>query len=98
MNAIFLVLSIVDILAGATIVFNISTLATYMMYYCLIKGIWSLISNIAAKYYFDWMGVIDLLAGVTLFLISINTATWIFQVLGFLVVIKGLYSLILSAT
>lgn len=63
-----------------------------------IKGFTSLIGSIASGYYFDWMGVTDILAAIMILLIPLpvigelskNIAVYI----GIVMAIKGLYSII----
>ncbi len=65
-----------------------------------IKGFTSLIGSIACGYYFDWMGITDILAAIMIMLIPLPLIGNFFKTLAFyvgiLMAIKGLYSMIWS--
>jgi len=48
--------------------FLFHALGAYLCYAALLKGIFSLLSSFAVKYYFDWMGFLDCVAGLFLLL------------------------------
>jgi hypothetical protein len=84
-------LSLLDILTGICLAFSlkgviISIIGTLV----LVKGIFSLIGSIGTRYYFDWMGWVDLISGIMLIFGIFVHWFWI------LPVIKGLYSMIFS--
>lgn len=82
-----------DLLAGVILLFNIhNPLTNIFVFYCIMKGIWSIISSIAASYYFDWMGLTDLLNGICLLLVRFNIFfPNLFKIVGVIMIIKGLY-------
>jgi len=98
MNIVFIILSLLDIATGVLILRNtFNPFIKYMMYFSFAKGGWSIFSSIATGHYFDWMGIIDVIAGMGLFMIYNGASFYILSTLGTLVVIKGIYSFILSS-
>lgn len=63
-----------------------------------IKGITSLMGSFAAGYYFDWMGLVDVLAALLILMISLPLVGGLFLkiafYIGILMAFKGLYSLL----
>jgi len=96
------ILSILDLIAGLLVILSQNFLLTsnafvfYFAIYSLGKGIVSLLTSIAVGYFFDWMGVIDVITGIALFMIHSGSQLGIFKTIGIIILIKGLYSLILS--
>jgi len=84
------ILSLLDILAGLLLLFRISFLASVVGIIVLLKGISSVLGSIISRNFFDWMGLIDLVVGLTLVFNLGLDWFWIFPVL------KGSYTLILS--
>jgi len=64
------------------------------MYTYLIKGAWSIFSSGSLGYYYDWMGVIDMMSGINLIFIYYKIPS--FNLMGFLMIIKASYSLLSS--
>jgi len=87
------ILAIVDILAGIFILFNVQTFAGYLAALFLLKGLFSLISSLSVHYPFDWMGFSDVLAGISFAFISIGFFFAFFTWIGWLILLKGIYSL-----
>lgn len=83
------ILGFLDILVGISLVFP-NFLSFYLGILILIKGISSVIGSFAVKYFFDFMGFIDLIAGIMLILGFSIPWFWI------LPMIKGIYSLIVG--
>ena len=80
-------LGIIDILVGISLMFP-NFLAFYIGVIVLIKGVSSVIGSFASGFYFDFMGFIDLAAGIILLLGLFIPWLWI------LPMIKGIYSII----
>jgi phosphoglycerol transferase MdoB-like AlkP superfamily enzyme len=94
MGIFFAFLSLLDILAGGLIFlkgFYFSSFPLYLGYIILGKGLWSVFSSIMARYYYDWMGIVDILAGVSLILIFYKISILPFQIIAIIVILKGLY-------
>jgi len=81
-------LGIIDILVGISLIFPSNFLAFYIGVIVLIKGVSSVIGSFASGFYFDFMGFIDLAAGIILLLGLSIPWLWI------LPMIKGIYSII----
>jgi uncharacterized membrane protein HdeD (DUF308 family) len=88
---ILVILGFFDIIVGLSLLFH-NFLAFYIGIIILIKGVSSVIGSFAAKYFFDFMGFIDLIAGVILLLNLSIPWFWI------LPMIKGIYSLVAGMT
>ncbi len=86
---ILAVLGFLDILVGISLIFP-NFLSFYLGILILIKGIFSIIGSFAVKYFFDFMGFIDLIAGIMLLFSFSIPWFWI------LPMIKGIYSLIVG--
>ena len=87
-------LSLLDIIAGITVLFSVKFLAGYMAYVIFFKGLISMASKLKEGKYFEWMGIIDVIAGLVLALMSFNIESLIFVIVGWLILLKGLYCFI----
>jgi hypothetical protein len=65
-----------------------------MAAYSLFKGIFSLLSSIGIGYYFDWMGIIDMITGIMLLLLMWGFYFNFIQTIGIVASLKGLYCLL----
>lgn len=82
------ILGLVDIVAGIYLIVGINYLAKYLGIFILLKAISSLIGSFATKFFFDFMGILDLIVGLSLIF------SWNIPWIGILILIKGVYSLI----
>lgn len=94
---LFLVLSALDIVAGAAIYSPavLGLLAKGVLILAAIlffKGFWSLLSAFGAGYYLEWPGLLDVIAGLALFLM-VNDLVSASHILGGLVIGKGVWYL-----
>jgi len=84
------ILGLFDILIGFALLtpnfFN--PMLIYLAIIVLIKGGFSLIGSISQNYWFDWMGVVDIIAGFCLFFNLTIPYFWL------LLILKGLYSIL----
>ena len=84
-------LALLDILGGICLAFSwIGTLTSLIGLFILVKGLFSIVGSLASKYYFDWMGWIDLIVGMSLIFGFAIPWLWILPIL------KGSYSLVFS--
>ncbi len=88
---ILAILGLFDIIVGVSLALP-NFLAFYIGVIVLIKGVSSIVGSFAVKYFFDFMGFIDLIAGVILLLNFSIPWFWL------LLMIKGIYSLIIGLT
>lgn len=88
-----IILSALDILTGSSMLYNISFLFGYLIYLNLAKGIWSVITSFAAGYYFDWMGIMDVIAGGIILLWMKGIILSFFPTIGVIMIAKGIYSI-----
>jgi uncharacterized membrane protein HdeD (DUF308 family) len=91
------ILGLLDIIAGITIFYSVNFLALYLTYVILFKGLVSIVSVMKNRKYLDWMGLIDLVAGIALALISMNVQSVVFALAGWMILLKGFYSFIKDA-
>jgi uncharacterized membrane protein HdeD (DUF308 family) len=91
-----MLLSAIDLFAGISITasgfFMTFGFVRYLGYICIIKGIASLIGSLASRYYFDWMGIIDVIAGIVILLMKSGVSYSFFHIFGIVVIVKGIYS------
>jgi hypothetical protein len=94
-------LSAIDIFGGFLVInehmFQFSKgLITYFVFYFILKGFWSLGTSVGSGYLFDWLGVVDLLIGIILFLMSKNIQMSFFYIIGWAEIFKGGYCFLRS--
>ena len=82
------ILGMLDILCGIMIIYPFHGVAALVAILILLKGLISIISSAASKWYFDYLGWIDVIAAL-LILLNIN-----FVFFAALPILKGLYSII----
>lgn len=83
------ILGMFDIIVGFSLLFHdiLSFMTFYIGVFVLAKGLMSLIGSLANKYFFDFMGAIDVIAGISLILNFTIPFFW------FLPMLKGIYSI-----
>lgn len=99
---ILAVLGVLDLICGALLGLSgligyvgsgfVSTLAIIM----IIKGIISYVSGAASGFFLDFMGVLDMIAGVMLMLATWGFVLFFFPYFGLLLLLKGVYSIIIG--
>jgi succinate dehydrogenase hydrophobic anchor subunit len=95
---------VLDMIAGLVIylsltwdfAFNSIILFLSFFYFCL--GIWSLLTNLLKKNYFDWRGMIDIVNATCLVLIFSGSVFDVFKFFGVVVALKGVLGLFLITT
>jgi len=98
---LFIALSVLDIVAGFSIYsaaladFFAGKVLVMLTLIILSKGLWSIFTSLSAGYLFEWPGVLDIIAGLSLILISYDILT-ASHVLGGLIAAKGTYYFIRS--
>lgn len=55
-----------------------------------------MVSSVAAGYYYDWMGALDFIVGITLLLIFYGTIFPFIWIIGVAQIFKGLYTIVSS--
>ena len=86
---LLIVLSIIDIAVGISLIFP-NALGFYLGIIILLKGISSIVGSFASGFFFEFMGAIDLIAGIMLLLNFSIPWFWILPML------KGVYCLIVG--
>lgn len=89
-----LVLSIIDVVAGGFLLLSAPHLANYFAFIFLIKGLFSLLSSFSMRYFFDWMGAVDVIVGIVFGLMSFGLFFGFYSTIGWIVLLKGIYSII----
>jgi len=100
-NVLLFVLAIIDILSGIFLFSHASFLARLVFYLgiiCLMKGGWSLMTALTSKFYFDFLGFLDVIAGASLLLIHSNHILAFFTVIGIMMIVKGIWSMFFSVS
>lgn len=98
MNFLLLFLGIIDACGAIIIYFGpnspiIGAYSIFFAYMLLIKGILSVFTSFPMGF-FDWMGILDVLAGVILLLISFGANFQTFHIFGILYIFKAFYVLV----
>ena len=97
--SIYTMLSVLDMLAGFLMLiqkhFGIALLLLGIL--MLVKGAYSFFSAVSSGYWLDWMGAVDMVAGISLMLIYAGFSSAVLITIGGIVVAKGAYSLVRSA-
>ena len=95
---LLLILGMVDVIAGGILaLFGLPLLrgngfVLSLGILMLIKGVISYLLACANRFYFDVMGVLDLIAGALLLMVVYGIGLFFFPYVGILVIIKGIYS------
>jgi len=94
-----IILSILDVFSGLILLtygsFTIlHGFIGYMAAYSFFKGAISFLSSIGMGYYFDWMGIIDVITGFVLLLLMWGFSFGFIPTIGVVATLKGMYSLL----
>lgn len=74
---------------GISIIFIIGIIA-------VLKGIYSVVTALASGFYFDLLGVFDIISGILIYLAYSGIVYGFFVYIGIIMIIKGLYSLVMG--
>ncbi len=96
------VLGVLDLLCG--ILLGLSSFIPYIgsgFIYALgiiliLKGIISYLAGAAKGFFLDFMGILDIIAGVMLVLATWGFVVFFFPYIGILLALKGIYSIIIG--
>ena len=91
---IVLILSIIDLLAGGLLLFNLNFLLNYIAIILFFKGFFSIISSLGFGYWWDWMGWVDIITSIALALFSFGLPAAIFTYVAYIVIFKGTYTML----
>ncbi|MEM5799770.1 MAG: hypothetical protein QXZ43_03860 [Candidatus Aenigmatarchaeota archaeon] len=99
MRPFLLFLAITDLISAYFLIKGIThPLILLFLWIHSIKGFTSIIGSLAAGYYFDWMGLIDILAAVFIALIPMPIIGELCKqaafYVGILMALKGAYSMV----
>ena len=93
---------ILDIIGGGAIALTALTtlhgnnIVFFFAVIFLFKGIWSILAAAMSGFYFDILGIIDLLASLLLFLINAGFQFGFFFYIGIILMLKGFYSVVIG--
>lgn len=90
------ILAIIDIVAGIFLYFHPSFLYRpylWLSVICLIKGGWSLVTSAAHRFYFDLLGLLDVVVGISLLLFYNNVTFPFFYIFGVAIILKGVWTM-----
>lgn len=90
-----------DILAGISILYPHSFLFGLLFYFYLalfhfFKGGWSILASLAGNFYFDILGIIDVVTGIAMFALYSEIDFAFFWIIGVIILLKGLWSFLFS--
>jgi hypothetical protein len=102
MRMLLAILGVLDLIGGILLALSgmipytgsafVSTLGLVF----ILKGIISYLSGAASGFYLDFMGVLDTVAGIMLFLAASWLVLFFFPYIGVLLILKGLYSVVMG--
>lgn len=96
------VLGILDIVVGGAIWWASggglggATILIFLGVVWFLKGLWSILSAASAGFFFDVLGVFDLIAGIFLMLGYLGLGFGFFIYMAILMILKGLYSFVMG--
>ena len=92
---------VLDIITGLMVHYSLSfsfsnfSIVIFLSFFYLSLGIWSVITNVLKGNYYDWRGVVDVINGVSLFLVYSGNIFDLLRLIGIMIIIKGGLSLFL---
>ena len=92
-----LILSLSDILTALVYFYDkdiVSIITITLLWFHVFKGTLSLIGSLFSRYYYDWMGAIDVLSGIAVVFRGTGILTGFFHFMMILLLIKGIYTFI----
>jgi len=100
-HPLLFLLAFIDILSGIFLFSHpgfLVRLVFYLGIICLMKGGWSLMTALTSKFYFDFLGFLDVIAGASLILIHFNHIFAFFTIIGIMMIVKGIWSMFFSVS
>ncbi|MBL7206749.1 MAG: hypothetical protein ISS36_04085 [Candidatus Aenigmarchaeota archaeon] len=95
-----IILGIIDLVVGIFLAlsnnFQGSTIILYLGIIILLKALYSLGTAFGAGFYLDFLGILDLIAGILLLIVFYGIFTHFFIYIGILLALKGIYSIIMG--
>jgi len=97
-----IILGIIDMIAGAMLSLSglISLAGNGWVFWfgviSLLKGLYSILTAMAAQFYFDVMGIIDLLVGIFLLMSFYNITNGFFVYIGIVMLLKAAYTIVMG--
>lgn len=99
---LLLILGILDIVVGGALwwssgnaLVGVAMVVVFGIIWIL-KGLWSILSAAADGFFFDLLGIFDLVSGVFLVLSYLNFSFGFFFYMALLMVLKGIYSFLIG--
>lgn len=99
LRPLLFILAFADVLSGIFLFFHPTfwfRLFLYLGVLSISKGGWSLITAISSHFYFDFLGLLDVIGGLALLLFYYNLTFPLLTVFGIMMMAKGLWSLFFS--
>lgn len=93
------ILALFDIASGILLYFHPAFALNLFIYFsiiCLAKGGWSILSAIISRFYFEFLGILDVIVGVFLFMLSRGMSFSFFSIFGVIIILKGIWSMFFS--
>jgi len=90
-------ISVIDFAAAFILIWSFPGTFMFILGLILIsKGIWSIISSLRAGFYFDFMGLIDIVAAVAILIVNLGIPLGFAWIIGIIIAIKATYTLLTS--
>ena len=90
-------ISVLDFLGAFLLVWSFpGTFMFVVALLLLIKGIWSMISSLAAGFYYDVFGFVDFAAAMVLLIVNFGTPLGLAWIIGAILAVKAAYTLLTS--
>ena len=99
---LLLILGIVDVIGGILLGMSLlpgaggNPILFWFGVVFLLKGLYSLLTAMGSGFYFDILGMMDIVSGIFLFLATWSIINEIFLYLGIGMIIKGIYSMLMG--
>lgn len=101
LHPVLFILAFADVLSGIFLFFHPGfwiMLFLYLGILSIVKGGWSLIAAISSHFYFDFLGFLDIVAGMSLLFLYYNFTFPFLTVIGIMMMGKGIWSLFFSVS
>ena len=97
--ALLLLLGILDLLAGAALAVSglvpmqASSFVLWVGIFVLLKGVYSYLAAVLNEFWFDILGIIDIIVGILLFSVYFGIVFPLFFWIGLLLILKAFWSI-----
>ena len=90
--------ALVDIIGGLILISSFVSIFKILLFYfgwiIFVKGAWTLFNSFRTHFYFDYLGLIDVICGATMLLLFFGWSLSFLWFFGILILIKGIWSIL----